>query len=86
MFPNKTQDGYVVVVYRISDLDSSKMHHDQLIKAMAMIADMLLSKTQCVNGYVLIFDMKYMGLSHLTRFKLHVLRAVFAYYQVGISN
>lgn len=83
--PNKTVEGYHVLLYRLSDFDYSKLHFADAIRVFCMFNDIKLSEDRLSNGYIVIFDMKGCSLGHLTRVTLPALRSFMLYIQVMSS-
>lgn len=81
--PNKTTEGYHVLLYRLSDYDYSKLNFADAVRMFCMFNDVKLSEDGLSEGYIVIFDMKGCSLGHLTRVTLPALRAFMHYIQVG---
>lgn len=79
--PKKTPEGYEVLIYRLTDFEPSKVHFAECIKGFCMFNDLRLSEDLLAEGYIVIFDMKGVRLSHITRVQLGPLRAFMAYIQ-----
>lgn len=79
--PKKTPEGYEVLIYRLIDTDPSKVHFAECIKGFCMFNDLRLSEDLLAEGYIVIFDMKGVKLSHITRVQLGPLRSFMAYIQ-----
>lgn len=79
--PNKTKEGYEMLIYRLVDTDPSKLLFAEGIKSFCMFNDIRLSEDLCAEGYIVIFDMKGVKLSHVARVQLGPLRAFMAYIQ-----
>lgn len=83
-FPNKTPEGYNVLLYRLADYDYSKLNFADAVRVFCMFNDVKLSEDQGqAEGYIVIFDMKGCSLGHLTRVTLPALRAFMHYIQVS---
>lgn len=80
--PNKTPEGYHILVYRLVDTDPSKLQFSEAVKAFCMFNDYRISEDGLTEGYVVIFDMKGVKLGHLTRVQLGPLRTFMTYIQV----
>ncbi|CAH0595133.1 unnamed protein product [Chrysodeixis includens] len=79
--PNKTAEGYHVLLYRLSDFDYSKLNFADAVRVFCMFNDVKLSEDRLSEGYIVIFDMKGCSLGHLTRVTLPALRAFMHYIQ-----
>ncbi|XP_063628815.1 clavesin-1-like [Cydia splendana] len=81
--PNKTSEGYHVLLYRLSDFDYSKLNFADAVRVFCMFNDVKLSEDRLSDGYIVIFDMKGCSLGHLTRVTLPALRAFMVYIQTA---
>ncbi|KAG7303360.1 hypothetical protein JYU34_011850 [Plutella xylostella] len=81
-FPDKTSEGFHVLLYRLSDFDYSKLNFADAVRVFCMFNDVKLSEDRLSDGYIVIFDMKGCSLGHLTRVTLPALRAFMNYIQV----
>lgn len=79
--PKKTPEGYEMLMYRLTDTDPSKIMFADSIKGFCMFNDLRLSEDLLADGYVVVFDMKGVRLSHITRVQLGPLRSFMAYIQ-----
>lgn len=79
--PKKTPEGYEMLMYRLTDTDPSKIMFADCIKGFCMFNDLRLSEDLLADGYVVVFDMKGVRLSHITRVQLGPLRSFMAYIQ-----
>lgn len=79
--PKTTDEGYQILSYRLVDTDPSKIIFSDAIKGFCMFNDIRLSEDKLAEGYVVIFDMKGVRLSHIARVQLGPLRAFMAYIQ-----
>lgn len=79
--PKTTDEGYHILSYRLVDTDPSKIVFADAIKGFCMFNDIRLSEDLLAEGYVVIFDMKGVRLSHIARVQLGPLRAFMAYIQ-----
>lgn len=82
--PKQTEEGYHVLVYRLSEYDYSKLNFADAVRVFCMVNDIKLSEDGLSEGYIVIFDMKGCSLGHLTRVTLPALRAFMVYIQVSI--
>ncbi|KAH9643496.1 hypothetical protein HF086_015644, partial [Spodoptera exigua] len=80
-FPNKTAEGYNVLLYRLAEFDYSKLNFADAVRVFCMFNDVKLSEDRLSDGYIVIFDMKGCSLGHLTRVTLPALRAFMHYIQ-----
>lgn len=80
--PKLTPKGYHVMVYRLVDLDASKLNFAEAIKGFCMFNDYRISVDGLAQGYVVVFDMKGIRLGHLTRVQLGAMRSFMIYIQV----
>jgi hypothetical protein len=79
--PNKTKEGYRILCYRLSDNDPSKMIFSEAVKAFNMFNDVQISLDGPIEGYIVVFDMKGVRLSHLARVQFGPLRNFMQYIQ-----
>lgn len=78
--------GELVVFHRLSSSRSSDYVFDEAIKTFFMTIDSCLQKNGPRNGAVFLFDMKGVGLMHLTRVNISSIRKFFAYLQEGVPG
>ncbi|KAL0266539.1 UNVERIFIED_CONTAM: hypothetical protein PYX00_009049 [Menopon gallinae] len=78
-----TPEGYRVLMYRLVDYDASKLQFNEALKTFFLFNDIRLSEDGLSNGYVVIFDMKGVSLSHLTKINLSSIRKFMSYIQEG---
>lgn len=83
--PIKTQEGYKVLCYRLSDSDPSKVNFANAVKAFCMFNDVMISQDGIIEGYIVVFDMKGLRLGHLAKIQLGPLRTFMAYIQVSLT-
>lgn len=79
--PNKTQEGYEILIYRLIETDPSKIVFADAIKGFCMFNDIRLSEDLLAEGYVVIFDMKGVRLGHVSRVQLGPLKSFMTYIQ-----
>jgi hypothetical protein len=79
--PNKTKEGYRILCYRLVDYDPSKMIFYEAVKAFNMFNDVQISLDGPVEGYIVVFDMKGVKLSHLAKVQFGPLRCFMSYIQ-----
>lgn len=81
--PGTTAEGYKVLVYRLVDYDASKLTFNDALKAFFLFNDIRLSEDGLCPGYIVIFDMKGISLSHLARCNISSIRKFMTYIQVS---
>lgn len=79
--PKKTKENYEILVYRLIDTDPAKVMFAEAIKGFCMFNDIRLSEDLLAEGYIVIFDMKGVRLSHVSRVQFGPLRSFMAYIQ-----
>jgi len=80
--PKSTPSGYRVLLFRLKEFEPSKANFSELMKAFFIFADIRISEDGLAPGYVVIFDMKGVSLSHLARVSLPALKKYMVYIQV----
>ncbi|XP_019879892.2 alpha-tocopherol transfer protein-like [Aethina tumida] len=80
---NMTKDNYAVIFSRLKDTNYWNWNVESSIKYLFMCLDLAIQEHP-VKGYIAVFDMKGLGLMHLTRLKVGPLRKFFAYLQEGL--
>jgi len=83
--PN-TPRGDLVVFHRLSSSKSSDYHFDEAIKTFFMTIESCLLHNGPRDGAIFLFDMKGVGLMHLTRVNLGSIKKFFAYLQEGVPG
>ncbi|EEB19783.1 conserved hypothetical protein [Pediculus humanus corporis] len=81
--PKTTPEGYNVLIYRLSDADTSKLQFVDAMKGFFLFNDIRLSEDGLSPGYIVIFDMKDVCLSHLAKISLSAVRKFMHYIQEG---
>ena len=81
--PKTTPEGYNVLIYRLSDADTSKLQFVDAMKGFFLFNDIRLSEDGLSPGYIVIFDMKDVCLSHLAKISLSAVRKFMHYIQVS---
>uniref|UniRef100_A0A182UD92 CRAL-TRIO domain-containing protein n=1 Tax=Anopheles melas TaxID=34690 RepID=A0A182UD92_9DIPT len=76
--------GYSVVFHRLKNSRSSNYHFDEAIKTYFMTIDSCLYTQGPRPGIIFLFDMKNVGLMHLTRINMSSVRKFFHYLQDGL--
>ncbi|EAA05957.5 alpha-tocopherol transfer protein-like [Anopheles arabiensis] len=79
-----TPSGYSVVFHRLKNSRSSNYHFDEAIKTYFMTIDSCLYTQGPRPGIIFLFDMKNVGLMHLTRINMSSVRKFFHYLQDGL--
>lgn len=79
--PKKTVEGYEILLYRLIDTDPSKIIFSDALKGFCMFNDIRISEDLLAEGYVVIFDMKGVRLSHISRVQLGPLKSFMTYIQ-----
>lgn len=82
IFPVRGPNGYQIIFHRLRLYDASKYVFTDGVKCLAMCIDACLHVEGTVPGYVFLFDMKGVKLTHLTRLSLSALKKFFLYVQV----
>ncbi|KAJ9587960.1 hypothetical protein L9F63_018605 [Diploptera punctata] len=77
----KTPEGYKVLLYRLTDYDSSKLPFITAVKTLFMFNDMRTSESGLVTGYIAIMDFKGVGLGHVANVHLMTLKKGLTYIQ-----
>jgi len=81
-----TPRGDLVVFHRLSSSKSSDYHFDEAIKTFFMTIESCLLHYGPRDGAIFLFDMKGVGLMHLTRVNLGSIKKFFAYLQEGVPG
>ncbi|KAL7038242.1 hypothetical protein ACKWTF_009517 [Chironomus riparius] len=83
--PN-TPTGDVVVFHRLSSSRASDYVFDEAIKTFFMTIDSCIQKNGPHDGAIFLFDMKGVGLMHLTRVNVSSIRKFFQYLQEAVPG
>ena len=83
--PEETKEGYKVLLYRLTDFDPSHVDFLQGMKAFFAFNDVRLSEDGVTPGYVVVFDMQGITLSHLGIVTLSGIRKFMHYIQVSAA-
>lgn len=81
--PERTKEGYGVLLYRLTDFEPSHVDFLQGIKTFFAFNDVRLSEDGVIPGYVVVFDMRGITLSHLGVVTLSGIRKFMHYIQVS---
>lgn len=65
--PKATPEGYYALLYRLKDMDPSKLNFIDALKSFFAFNDVRISEDGLVPGYIVIFDMKGLSIGHLAR-------------------
>ncbi|KAE8739974.1 hypothetical protein FOCC_FOCC014546 [Frankliniella occidentalis] len=79
--PERTKEGYGVLLYRLTDFDPSHVDLLQGMKSFFAFNDVRLSEDGVIPGYVVVFDMRGITLSHLAIVTLSGIRKFMHYIQ-----
>lgn len=80
--PKTTPEGYNVLMYRLADPDTGKLQFVDVLRAFFLFNDVRLSEDGLSPGYIVVFDMKGVCLTHLTKLSLSAVRKFMNYIQV----
>jgi endoplasmic reticulum protein 29 len=79
-------NGDHIIFHRLSSSRASDYRFDEAIKTFFMTIDSCLQKNGPRDGAIFLFDMKNVGLMHLTRVNLSSIKKFFAYLQEGVPG
>lgn len=81
--PKATPEGYQIILYRLKDLDPSKLLFNDLVKCFCAFNDVKISEDGLVPGYIVILDMKGLSFSHFMKVTPYVqsIRCILLYLQ-----
>ncbi|BET00529.1 CRAL/TRIO domain [Nesidiocoris tenuis] len=82
--PVKDPNGYQIIFHGLKDYDSSKYVFADGVKLLAMAMEACATVEGTIPGYICLFDMKGVRLSHITRLSYGQLRKFFHYIQEGL--
>ncbi|XP_066908008.1 alpha-tocopherol transfer protein-like [Halyomorpha halys] len=81
--PVKDPNGYQIVLHGLRQYEASKYNFCNGVKLLAMAIDACMMVEGTVPGFIFLFDMKGVKLSHLTRLSFTFLKKFFTYIQEG---
>lgn len=84
IFPVRDPNSYQIIFHRLKVYDASKYVFTDGVKCLSMCIDACLHVEGTVPGYIFLFDMKGVRLTHLTRLSLSALKKFFLYVQEGL--
>ncbi|KAK7794934.1 hypothetical protein R5R35_005904 [Gryllus longicercus] len=79
--PERTPEGYHVLLYRMVETDPSKLHFVTAMRMFFVFNDAVLSDDGLAPGYVVVFDMAGVSWGHLARVSLPAIRKFMIYIQ-----
>lgn len=80
--PVKDPNGYQIIFHSLQQYEASKYVFSDGVKFLCMAVDACLQVEGTVPGYIFLFDMKGVKLTHLTRLSFTLLKKFFQYIQV----
>jgi len=83
VFPERTEDGCAVIFHRLYDTYFSHYDMEPSMKLLFMTLDAAIHDHP-PTGLVILFDMKGVGLMHLTKARLGLIKVFFQYLQEGL--
>ncbi|CAO1404823.1 unnamed protein product [Diamesa serratosioi] len=81
-----TPDGSLLIFHRLSSPKASHYMFDEALKTFFMTIDSCLQTNGPKDGAIFLFDMKGVGLMHLTRINLSSIKKFFQYLQEGVPG
>ncbi|XP_065205554.1 alpha-tocopherol transfer protein-like [Planococcus citri] len=84
VFPVRDPNGYQIIFHRLKIFDASKYVFQDGVKLLSMAIDACLHVDGTAPGYIFLFDMRGVKLTHLTRLSLGALKKFFLYVQEGL--
>lgn len=84
VLPVRDPNGYQIINHRLKIYDASKYHFVEGVKLLAMAIDSAQYVDGTLPGYIFLFDMQGVKLTHLTRLSIGALRKFFLYVQEGL--
>uniref|UniRef100_A0A0A9YG14 Alpha-tocopherol transfer protein-like protein n=1 Tax=Lygus hesperus TaxID=30085 RepID=A0A0A9YG14_LYGHE len=82
--PVKDPNGYQIIYHGLQQFEASKYVFADGVKMLAMAIDACAMVEGTVPGYIFLFNMKGVRLTHLTRLSVGLLRKFFVYIQEGM--
>jgi len=83
-FPIRNPNGYQIVYHKLRIFDASKYVFNDGVKLLIMAMDACFKVDGTCPGYIILFDMRGVRLSHLTRLSISSLRKFFTFIQEGL--
>ncbi|XP_026279263.1 alpha-tocopherol transfer protein-like isoform X2 [Frankliniella occidentalis] len=84
VLPNKTPEGYRVIVQALRDPDPTVFVYSSSSKAQFLTMDAVVRAEPTAPGYVCVFDMNAVQMSHMWAWGIRLPRKVFRYLQEGL--
>jgi len=84
IFPVRDPNGYQIIFHRLHVYDASKYVFVDGVKLLAMAVEACLHVDGTAPGYIFLFDLTGVRLSHLTRLSISAIRKFFVYVQEGM--
>ncbi|KAF7287655.1 hypothetical protein GWI33_006000 [Rhynchophorus ferrugineus] len=85
IIPKRTKDNYMIVLGQLKDTSYSNFYVDAQAKYLYMLLDCLLYNDP-PNGLIVIINIKGVGLMHLTRLKVSIVKKFFQYLQEALPT
>lgn len=85
VLPHRTKENYVIVAGELRETSYSNFYLDGQTKYLYMLLDCLLYENP-PSGVIVVINLKGVGLMHLTRFKLIIVRKFFQYLQEALPT
>ncbi|XP_060533912.1 retinaldehyde-binding protein 1-like isoform X2 [Cylas formicarius] len=83
VMPNRTRDNMAVVICGLRDTSYSNFYVESQIKVTLMLVD-LICRDNPANGFIFVINLKGVGIMHVTRLKLSVVKKFFQYLQEAL--
>jgi hypothetical protein len=80
--PKRDQNGNVVMIARVADLDPDKFRYNDTVKTWFMLQDAFLLENGATPGFVILVDSKGCGLRHLAKISIQTIKKYCMYTQV----
>ncbi|CAG9769960.1 unnamed protein product [Ceutorhynchus assimilis] len=82
--PVRTEENYAIHYLNIKDPSYRAFDLGPIMKLCYMLVDLSINSSNVPNGLVIVFDMNGIGLMHLTRLKLDIIRKYFEFLQEAL--